>query len=51
MEALGTWKDFTWPSPGANYVNMRAVKGVVDEVAPMPVMKEEPVKVGKVSRL
>lgn len=51
MEALGTWKDFTWPSPGSNYVNMRAVKGVVDEVAPMPVMKEEPVKVGKVSRL
>ena len=53
VDALGKWKDFTWPSPDDNYVNMRLVKGIVDEVAPMPaVMKDKPVqKVGKVSRL
>jgi aryl-alcohol dehydrogenase-like predicted oxidoreductase len=48
---LGSWKDFAWPSPDENYVNIRVVKGVVDEVAPMPIIKEELPKVGKVSRL
>jgi hypothetical protein len=31
-ELLGEWKDYAWPSPGVDYVNVRAVKGVVDEV-------------------
>ena len=52
QNVLGRWKDFTWPSPDKNYVNMRAVKEIVDEVAPMPVVKEELVaKVGKISML
>ena len=52
VDVLGKWKDFVWPSPDENYVNIRAVEGVVDEVAPMPVDKVEPVaKVQKASRL
>ena len=52
VNVLGEWKDFTWPSPDENYVNIRVVKGVVDEVAPMPIVGDElAVKVGKVSRL
>ncbi|KAI9050976.1 hypothetical protein LZ554_005086 [Drepanopeziza brunnea f. sp. 'monogermtubi'] len=27
---LGQWKDYTWASPDDNYVNVRAVKGVVE---------------------
>lgn len=47
-DVLGKWKDFAWPSPGADYVNIRVVKGVVDEVAPMPFIKGD---VSKDSRL
>jgi D-arabinose 1-dehydrogenase len=47
VQVLGKWKDFAWPSPDENYVNIRTVKGVIDEVAPMPmpVEKKEVVKV------
>ncbi len=46
---LGSWKDYTWASPDEGYVNVRAVKGVVDEVAtPSRVVKDG---IAKVSRL
>lgn len=45
---LGKWKDYTWASPDENFVNLRAVKGVLDEAAPIPVVKDD---VSKVSRL
>ncbi|KAG0650001.1 D-arabinose 1-dehydrogenase [Hyphodiscus hymeniophilus] len=52
MDLLGKWKGFAWSSPDENYVNIRTVKGVVDEVAPMSVEKHENVaKVDKSSRL
>jgi D-arabinose 1-dehydrogenase len=52
VDVLGKWKDFTWASPDENYVNIRTVKGVVDEVAPMPVEKDGPTaKVENASRL
>lgn len=51
-DVLGRWTNFTWPSPDEDYVNIRAVKGVVDEVAPMPVVRDElAAKVEKFSRL
>jgi len=37
---LGEWKDYTWASPEEGYVNVRAVKGVVDNVAPLPLVKD-----------
>lgn len=45
---LGEWKDYAWPSPDDGYVNIRVVKGVVDDLAPMPVVKDD---LSKVSRL
>ena len=51
VDVLSNWKDYAWPSPDENYVNIRVVKGVIDEIAPMPIVKEEPPKVGKSSRL
>ena len=45
---LGGWKDYAWPSPDEGYVNIRAVKGVVDEVAPLPDAKDD---LSKSSRL
>ncbi|KUJ20353.1 Aldo/keto reductase [Mollisia scopiformis] len=45
---LGEWKDFAWPSPDEGYVNVRAVKGVVDEIAPLPAVKDD---ISKSSRL
>ena len=41
VNVLGKWKDFTWASPDENYVNIRTVKGVVDEVAPIPVTRQK----------
>jgi hypothetical protein len=29
-EILGGWKDYAWPSPDEDYVNIRVVKGVID---------------------
>lgn len=40
-ELLGEWKDYAWPSPDESYVNIRVVKGVIDEVAPLPVVKDD----------
>jgi len=37
---LGRWKNYTWASPDEGYVNVRAVKGVVDEIAPLPLVKD-----------
>lgn len=48
---LGKWMDYAWPSPDEGYVNIRAVKGVVDSVAPLPELKEESVRTDKSSRL
>ncbi|KAF5878092.1 putative l-galactose dehydrogenase (l-) protein [Botrytis fragariae] len=39
-EILGEYRDFAWASPDEGFVNMRVVKGVVDEVAPMPPAEE-----------
>jgi D-arabinose 1-dehydrogenase len=39
-EILGGWKNYAWPSPDEGYVNVRAVKGVVDEVAPLLVIND-----------
>jgi D-arabinose 1-dehydrogenase len=33
-KALGPWKDYTWESPDKDYVNIRLVKGVTDELMP-----------------
>jgi len=30
-EILGGWKDYAWPSPDEDYVNIRVVKGVIDD--------------------
>jgi len=50
---LGQWRGYTWASPDEGYVNVRLVKGVVDEVAPLPevVTKVEACDLGKRSRL
>lgn len=48
---LGEWMDYAWPSPDAGYVNMRAMKGVVDQVAPFPDSREEVQTTDKSSRL
>ncbi|KAF8867077.1 Aldo/keto reductase [Acephala macrosclerotiorum] len=47
-DILGEWKDFTWPSPDEGYVNVRVVKGVIDEIAPLLAVKED---TSKISRL
>ncbi|KAN0117573.1 Aldo/keto reductase [Hyaloscypha variabilis] len=39
-EILGGWKNYAWPSPDEGYVNVRAVKGVIDEVAPLLVIND-----------
>ncbi|CCD45981.1 hypothetical protein ACHAQE_002448 [Botrytis cinerea] len=39
-EILGDHRDFAWASPDEGFVNMRVVKGVVDEVAPMPQVED-----------
>ncbi len=52
VDILAKWKDFSWPSPDKNYVNVRAVKGVMDEVAPMLDEKQQlAAKSSKASRL
>lgn len=33
---LGEWKDYTWSSPDDGYVNIRTIKGAIDEVSPLP---------------
>ncbi|TVY68734.1 D-arabinose 1-dehydrogenase, partial [Lachnellula suecica] len=43
-EILGDFKDYTWASPDEGFVNVRIVKGVVDEVAPLPDIKEDMTK-------
>jgi D-arabinose 1-dehydrogenase len=43
-EILGDFKDYCWASPDEGYVNIRTVKGVVDEVAPQPEIKEDMTK-------
>lgn len=35
-DILADYSDFAWASPDEGYVNTRAVKGVVDDVAPLP---------------
>lgn len=40
-DILGAFKDYAWASPDEGYVNIRTVKGVVDEVAPLPEIKED----------
>ncbi|CZR60937.1 related to Pseudomonas L-fucose dehydrogenase [Phialocephala subalpina] len=47
-DILGEWKDFAWPSPDEGYVNLRVVKGVIDEIAPLPAVKGD---TSKISRL
>jgi aryl-alcohol dehydrogenase-like predicted oxidoreductase len=47
-EILGRWKDYAWPSPDEDYMNIRVVKGVIDDVAPLPAVKDD---LSKVSRL
>jgi D-arabinose 1-dehydrogenase len=47
-KVLGQWKDYAWASPDAGYINMRTVKGIVDEVAPMPILNNS---ISKTSRL
>jgi aryl-alcohol dehydrogenase-like predicted oxidoreductase len=47
-EILGEWKDYAWPSPDEGYVNIRVGKGVVDDVAPLLIVKND---LSKVSRL
>ncbi|KAK2626814.1 hypothetical protein QTJ16_003989 [Diplocarpon rosae] len=32
-DILGEWKDYTWASPDEGYVNMRAMKGVMDDLS------------------
>ncbi|KAM0182792.1 hypothetical protein ACHAPF_001040 [Botrytis cinerea] len=39
-EILGDHRDYAWASPDEGFVNMRVVKGVVDEVAPMPQVED-----------
>lgn len=34
-DVLGSWKDYTWASPDEGYVNVRVVKGIVDEISPL----------------
>jgi aryl-alcohol dehydrogenase-like predicted oxidoreductase len=46
-QVLGKWKDYAWASPDEGFVNIRAVKGVVDEVAPMPMLTESSPKVSR----
>lgn len=36
-DILGEWKDYAWASPDEGFVNVRAVKGVVDELTPLPI--------------
>jgi D-arabinose 1-dehydrogenase len=38
-DILGEWRDYAWPSPDEGYVNVRVVKGVIDEVTPLPEVK------------
>ena len=47
-EILGKWKDYTWPSPDEGYANKRLAKGVIDQVALLPVPKDD---LSKISRL
>ena len=47
-DILGDFKDYCWASPDEGYVNVRGVKGVVGEVAPLPEVKED---MSKSSRL
>lgn len=35
-KVLGEYCDYAWASPDEGYVNKRVVKGVIDEVAPLP---------------
>lgn len=46
-EVLGQWKDFAWPSPDEGYVNVRVVKGVIDEIDPLLVAKDDVVKISR----
>jgi D-arabinose 1-dehydrogenase len=44
---LGEWKDYAWPSPEVGYVNVRVVKGVTNEISPLPMTKETVVPTSK----
>ncbi|KAL5313862.1 hypothetical protein ACEPPN_018285 [Leptodophora sp. 'Broadleaf-Isolate-01'] len=46
-DILGSWKDYTWASPDEGYVNVRAVKGVADAIAPLPLVKDGSAKVSR----
>lgn len=54
-DILGELKDYAWASPDEGYVNIRTVKGVVDEIAPLslplPEAKEAKDDLSKSSRL
>ena len=47
-DILGEWKDYAWASPDEGYVNIRVVKGVIDDLALMPLVEDD---LSKVSRL
>ncbi len=37
---LGEWRDYAWPSPDDGYVNIRTIRGAIDEVKSLPVVAE-----------
>lgn len=47
---LGPWYDFAWPSPGKDYVNLRKVMGVMDELV-LEAEKDGESKEGKVDKV
>jgi aryl-alcohol dehydrogenase-like predicted oxidoreductase len=47
-EILGKWKDYSWPSPDENYVNIRLVKGVTEGIISTPILQDD---MSKISRL
>lgn len=46
-KVLGKWKDYAWESPDKDYVNMRTVKGVIDAIAPLPLVRDDRSKVSR----
>ncbi|KAL3424220.1 L-galactose dehydrogenase [Phlyctema vagabunda] len=53
-KVFGTWRDYTWASPDVDYVNVRTVKGVIDQIdqaTPRPVAGDALFRASKSSRL
>ena len=46
-DILGEWKDYAWASPDVGYVNIRVIKGVIDDISPTPTVKDDPSKVSR----